>query len=493
MIAELSIPLVDSANPTHDPFETIAIWVNPKSAELEINDHNHADSLKLAIDWKQSGTDPRHISSAMVRFYLANADDYNLWDTNDASLRFCGRVASAKLQANGDSPIMLELECRDFTSLFLCATKFATEGIPKYSETLDKAWQRICKHTPGAEQLGPSIEFFGLDKPPSLDKAVSDRLRESNFHPKADADAWSIWQQCVGACGLISFFYLDRCIVTTATDYYTAGNPPLLIRGVNVLDLSLERNNEFTLRGVGIQSFDPLSGRVIEGLWPPVGDARVKHKKIGAAKKHDKASLFSKEERDFFQFGSITHEAQAIELAKRVYEERSRQQMRGTVTTAEMSVATTSDDDFNLLDLSSGDVIHIEFDRKIYDALAEIDSESDRVAYLTQKANMREELALVLARNMSALAAQETSFYVQTVKTTLEATATGGSFRIEVQFCNRILPSGSASEQDAPGTYDASQSPEAEAERDKQKKAEQKAFSHGNPSATTGGPFPKPS
>ncbi len=139
---------------------------------------------------------------------------------------------------------------------------------------------------------------------------------------KPDADAWAaIWQQCVGMCGLISFIRKDQCIVTTATDYYTSANPPRLIWGQNILRISEERDTRTAGAGVGITSFDPLTGTALEALWPPVGDASIRRKRLSAKKAGSPDAVRQSEAREYFAYPGVTDDATLLGTsAKRVYE-----------------------------------------------------------------------------------------------------------------------------------------------------------------------------
>jgi len=76
--------------------------------------------------------------------------------------------------------------------------------------------------------------------------------------------------------GLISFIDVDRCVVTTATDYYSAMRPAVLVWGSNLARLSERRDIHFANKGIAVRSFDPITGRTIEALWPPQGQATSK-------------------------------------------------------------------------------------------------------------------------------------------------------------------------------------------------------------------------
>ncbi len=442
--AKLAVPLKTSAG---DYSQVIEFPVRVQSCRLTYNDHNHADTANLVLDWQDAGTDPRYISGATVQVYIGEADDLDAWEPSKDDLRFVGRMSKPTRHAGEDEPMSVECEFLDYTSFFLLSKPFATDGIPGYDQTLDQAWARICENTPGAEPLAQSIEFYGISQIPKIGDAVAPRFRKlKKVAVNSGADAWAIWQQCVGMCGLISFIDQDKCHVMTATDYYTAVDPPVLVWGRNISAITEERNNDFDRKGIGLTSFDPETGKTLEALWPPIGDQKVKGKRVAASKSKDEAALRQSEKRDYFSYPAITDPDRLLELAKRVYEERARQEMTGTVRTSEMRLETVSGAEFDLLRLRSGDVLRIEFDSEDRQTIANMPSEQDRVDYLVGR-GYTQEIATIMARNVSDLTELDATFYVKSVTAEIESDEDGGSFTVEVQYANRILLTG-----DAPST-----------------------------------------
>jgi hypothetical protein len=412
--------------------------VRVRRAVLDSNDHNHADTLRISAEWRDAGVDPRLLSDATCDFYLGSADDTGRWRPGPASLRFCGIAVRVGRVAEEGSGFVAELDFQDYTRFFLKAKPFGSSGIPDYAQTLDAAWRRIVGQTPGADVLSDRLVLQGVDSYPTLGNAVAPRFAKLGKVPtKPETDAWAVWQQCVGMLGLISYVRKDQVIVTTATDYYTAGDPPRLVWGRNLLSLAESRDADRAGRGVGLTSFDPLSGTTIEALFPPLGDPRVMRNKVAAAKAGDPAAIRQAEERDYFAYPGVTKVDLLLTLAERVWEERSRQELEGTLRTAEMNVATQSGANFDLLSLGAGDVLRVEFEQKDKEALSAIPTTQGRIAYLTRR-GYSEGAATVLTQNMATFATLDPSFFTKRVTTTYEGVDESGTFQIDVNYCNRI-------------------------------------------------------
>ena len=412
--------------------------VRVRRAQLESNDHNHADTLKLSAEWRDAGVDPRLLANATCDFYLGSASDDGRWRPSRGDLRFVGIATRVQRAARESEGFTVDVEFQDFTRFFLKAKPFGTSGIPDYSQTLDGAWRRIVSQTPGAAVLANRLRLQGLASAPELGKAVAARFAKLSKVPtKPNTDAWAVWQQCVGMLGLISYVRLDEVVLTTATDYYTANDPPRLVWGRNILAMAESRDTDRAQRGVGITSFDPLSGTSLEALWPPIGDEHVRHKKVSAKKAGDETALRQAEERDYFAYPEVTNPDVLLEIAKRMYEERSRQELEGSLHTAEMRVATFAGSDFDLLRLAAGDVVRVEFEQQEREQLASLGGTQARVDYLVAR-GYSDTTAEVIAGSVDDLGRLEPNFFTKRVTTTFEADESDGKFEIELNYCNRV-------------------------------------------------------
>ena len=447
MLAVLTVPVAGTSSEKEEQEKTtsaVSFPVRVQRAALESNDHNHADTLRLSVEWRDAGVDPRLLSNATCDFYLGQADDTGRWQPTRADLRFVGVATKIARLAQADEGFHVEIELHDYTRFFLKAKPFGTTGIPDYSQTLDEAWRRIVSQTPGAEALADRLRLQGLTSYPILGTAVASRFAKLGKVPtKPGTDAWAVWQQCVGMLGLISYVRLDEVIVTTSTDYYTASDPPRLIWGRNLLALAESRDADRAGQGVGITSFDPLTGTTLEALWPPVGDERVKKKRASAKKAGEEAALRQAEERDYFAYPEVTDPDALLTVAQRVYEERSRQELEGSLRTAEMRVSTLQGEDFDLITLAAGDVVRVEFEEADKERLAAMKSTAERTEYLVAR-GYSEDAADLIARNVEDLGRLAPNFFVKRVMTMLSTDDDAGEFSVEVTFCNRIDISGAA-------------------------------------------------
>jgi len=168
------------------------------------------------------------------------------------------------------------------------------------------------------------------------------------------------------------------------------------------------------------------------------------------------------EPRDLYDVPGVTSEKVLEEIAQRIYEERSRQELSGTAVTYEMRVPAfgvdrtvgaahltvpeidTEGDEIDLLTLGAGDVIRIEFDPEHIREIGQLSDLEDRIDRMVGL-GYSESVAEVVARNLVDYAKLTASFFVRAVRVTMETTAEGGTFEVEIDFCNRIQIDGSTS------------------------------------------------
>lgn len=429
--------------------ETITLQVRPRRVAIEYNDHNHADTASISAEWRDAGVDPRFLKSATCEIWIGSADEYGIFTPTDKNLRFIGVMTRPRRSAREGSGFQTELEFHDYTDLFLRQKPFPTKGLPAFTDDIFGAWQKICDHTGPLDEEGEVIssvaalrnrlEFRGgVDPGTVLASAVSRRFAKLSSVPSKDkADAWAVWQQCVGMLGLISYIDRDRCIVTTSTEHYAPESAPRMVWGKNILELDEEANAHFSDKGVAITSFDPLTGTTLEAFWPPANDKRIRRKRVSASKKKAKAPAFESERYDYFEYHGVTDPNRLLSIAQRVWDERSRQELEGKLRTAEMFVDTVDQRIIDILELRTGDNIRVEIDPADHETLSSLGSTPRRIDYLTAR-GYSEDVAKLIVRNMKESNVLDATFHTTRVNIEVEADGDAGKFEVGIAFQNRI-------------------------------------------------------
>lgn len=424
---------------------------------LERNSFLQPDYLELVCDWQTTGLDPRLIRDGTVQFHLGCADEFGDWEpstgggrTGYGNCRFIGTVTTAARNSAEGAPYQVTMRALDHTDFFLRAKPFGSAGIPDFSQNLRDAWTRVCSQTPGAEGLADNIEFIGLDRIPRLSEASSPRWHRlaPSIPVPANTDAWTVWRTAVEMLGLITFIDYDRVVVTNTEGYYRTTKLPSLAWGKNILEMTEQRDYVNFANGVGMRAFDPLSGQMLEAVWPLRSAADARKKRANALTLRQTSSDPDAAIVPRYDWVTpppgITNLKALQDAARETYRERSKQEYQGVCQTLEFVVPvfdpTTGADSltetFDLLDLVPGDNIHIAPNEDHADLFRTM-TQSEREAYLLNQGYDAEAAALI-AESAENLTLLNQDFYVKSLK------AVGGedSVQFEVTYCNRILLGG---------------------------------------------------
>lgn len=426
------------------------------------NPHTKADELDLTLDFADAGIDPRILSNAVVSWHMSEEDGYWPWQMTPDNQRFEGIVTEVRRTGShdgGDSHTSVEVKCVDYTAFFIRAKPFNVNGVPRITQTLTEAWQTICAGFDTLEGGNPvsylsnAIEFRGIPAPgPILAFSMPKRFMASTQGPRIgvdrNADAWAIWQQCVGQLGLISFFDRGKLVVTTTAAYWTSIDPVVLTWGGkngepgDILSFDESRENQFDQRSVGVSSFNVMTGAVLESIYPPRAQtqAQNKGKGPGAAKHVAAGGKVAQEDSriDWFSFPGVSEQSVLDEIAKRAFEERAKLALKGEIHTAELALKADSGREISALDLQPGDSLRVRVDTTDLEGelLSQLSNEA-KAGYLIQRGYSRQ-VAMVIANSWDYLQQARGTFYVTAVRVDFRANRSESSVDVRINYCNSI-------------------------------------------------------
>lgn len=474
-VPALGLPSVRVAQQATD--EVFKLDVRPTKARWLSNPYNEADELDLTLSYDESGIDPRYLKSAEVYFWLADADPTQPFTPSADTQRFVGIVREVGREFNETVGKVVTMRVQDYTCLFLEMKTYPASQLPRYTDTLLTAWQRVCDNTgyldldthtiqSSVSNLRDRITFQGgVQGNTPLGKSVPNRIAQlGHMQAQTGTDAWAVWRTVCESLGLITFIRGDRCIVTTATDYFTASDPPLFVWGMNVLELKETRDlGQVSGKGVCVRSYDPLSGTTLESLYPPSGDALAVHKKkIGASAKKAPKTVHTQDYETFDLPFPVADQETLDNIGERVWQERTRQELRGELVTREMEISTASlsairtpgngglqtlaqgSTNFDLLQLQAGDQIQVKIERDALDAVQGLATVDQRVGALVAR-GYSEDMAQFIAANLDSIDKLSAFFLVHTVEVTVDSASNAGqcAYDCRIEFVNRVDISGS--------------------------------------------------
>ncbi len=406
------------------------------------------------MGWEESGCDPRLLKNATVEFYMWDDERQEHFDIEDREksknfLRFAGICTKVHRKLAAESS-EVTMTFNDYTTLFIHMKPFPTAGMPEYSDTLKQIWEKICDHTgardPNDEKKIISTvtalrdrlnteRLFAAEQEYTLGQLVNKRFHaidKPSIHQ--GANAWEAWQWCVGALGLVSYIRGTECVIMTSTEHYGETEAPVMLYGENILEFEENSDTSISGKGIMLKSFDHLTGRTIEAVYPLPGDERLKLKKsvaraAAAGKGNIDVNSVSADYQEFNYF-SIQDQQALNTRAKEAYEEYSRQQMDGTLKTCEMAVEDSNGEVFDLLSLQANDSIVIAIDPDIRN-FTDADS---AYHYMVDVLGYNDGLAQIIAQNVEAVELQNPVFHV----TSMNVEYADGSCNIEIKYHNLV-------------------------------------------------------
>ena len=431
-------------------------------ARVTKNDFNSADEAEVDIAYAQAPFDPRLLSNAIVYVYLANAAGTGEWRPQPTDLRFVGIVNSAERTLD-DEHKTVRLRALDYTTLFLSMKPYPqSTGSPLLSQTLRQAWATVCDHvgfydfTTPTGQLTSSVSDLranirGIPDDSLLDQPIGSAMLSRIAQLGAvqiphEADGWAAWRACVDPLGLLTWIDGDTCWVAQAPDYYSAKNPAVFQYGQNVKMVSESRDvSNLNGKGIHLTSFDPVTGKTLESFFPHRDDQRVVKKRLNATRTPGAPGLapVTDYEHQTYPYSCTQDSLNAV--AERVWEERSRQELEGRLTTNKMTVlAKDGKTQIDLLGMKHGDQIIVALDQVALDEMRKLPTTFARSYYLLQR-GFSASIAALIARDQGYLSRLLPTFVVKQV--TFDYDSEAQSFNTEVSFCSRINPNTGSSDE----------------------------------------------
>jgi len=343
-------------------------------------------------------------------------------------------------------------------------------GAPTFSQSLREAWATVCDNTgyydftTESGKIVSSVadlraKIKGIPDDSVLDMPVGDSVltRIAKFgvlQVPHEADAWAVWRSCTDPLGLITWIEADTCFVATAPDYYSARAPAVFAYGTNVKSMTETRDvSSLNSKGIHLTSFDVLTGKTIESFFPDRDDGRVVKKRVPASAKKGTPGLAPVTDYEHQTYNYAATQDTLDDVAERVWEERSRQELQGKLTTTEMVVQSTGfdrhgrprpGDNVDVLGIKHGDQIAVQLDDISLDEMRKLPSVFARSLYLIQRGFPANTAALI-AKDQGFLEGLLSTFVVKTV--TVDLDTESDTFTVDIEYCSRINPNTGATDE----------------------------------------------
>lgn len=396
---------------------THVFQVEPRSCSWERNSVREADTFSLELDFRELPLDPRVVRAIWVALYVADlgAPDTEI-DLGDASQRvMVGYVdePEVSLEESGET---VSLTGRDYTSLFL--DKSWSAGSIDITGSLRKVVSAILAQVPGAESIPVDLGSNGGVQ-------LSTLTGRSLWAPEPDSDAWMVLSDLCGLVGLIPVVELDTLRIVDPAELgdRRAG----FLYGRDLTRLVFRRAfNEARTAQVEVRAWDPAA-RVSRSARYPKSPIVLRKKITPSGEvKTDNAPLA------VYSVTGGYSKAELEQLAERIYQDGAREQIEGSLETAEL---VDVEQGTALPQLANGDRVDVLLGTDLAGSIAEM-SPSEAVAFLTSGPRpMAEAVARAFVDGFQRAERLASTFYVKRARHRWEVEQ---GYSLEVDFVNLV-------------------------------------------------------
>jgi len=428
--------------------ETSVMPVSCRNLVVERNDYTEADTFKARIDYKSFPFDPRCIRACGVTVCMEDrkrvfkqSNDLALIEPSVDNIIFQGFADESSIEFD-DQTRSVVLEGRDFTALFIDTKRVNTSPIP-LSKPIDQLISDLILEQEATKDIKVENRT-GETELPILAKLAPDFNPVTSVKNQARKETyWDIMQDILRRVGFIGFIEIDKFVITKPQNIYEKKQIKQFIYGGNIKDFKLTRKiGRAKNYNVKISSFNPIEKRTETALIPKeakdpnfvanFGNTEITipqldkdGKKIEPPKLADYISFLAKD---------ITNKDQLIKIGESVYEEMSRQQIEGELTTYEMEIpeeTVQGSSPVKFSSLKNGTAINIYLSQGELKAINSDSTNAEKKAFLLRR-GYPANVATAFAESLNRI---NTAFYTKSVKFEIDQE---NGFSMDLKFINFI-------------------------------------------------------
>ncbi len=464
---------VPTPGPDGTPFEDVITGIAPSKITLTKRPHHQADTCDVTINGSALPFDPRAINGIIIAVYMAAVPTTATPVKDNKYLRFVGYADKAPVKRGAKGP-SVELKCRDLSSILRDCKPLPVKATPLYSDTLIDAVKRILTAavaqpaagggTSSATASVSSTSDFADGDPTqaedviqiddatsngeatlTLGRVVSQRVATSAVPLKRDTTAWEAIEYCARLVNVLVSVELGFLLLRSPSDTFAStsapvrtfyfGDDPVSGSFGDVLDVELDKNFIRNRKGIRVVTFDPTTRRALQSDYPPASQIPPKQRPPAPKAKKTKSTVGTGQpkppDRDVLQIGShgIHTQAELDAVAKRIYLEKSTQEIEGSITTKVWGGDANTQD---VLDLANGDRIGIILDPKLEAELRNTSDKNAQIDFIVKRLGCSQSAAQALID--ASTNPSSTNFYLKTI--THDWSPKGASSKID--FYNLI-------------------------------------------------------
>lgn len=439
---------------------------------VNINDYTQADTFDAEIDYKQFPFDPRAIRAVAVT--VAMEDVGHLYDSNNSPTRIQPRASRDPVSGKDSNVIFVgfadeesmnfddtkrtvRFEGRDFTSLLIDRKYLA--GPVNLEQPVDVVISKLL------EDLNETVKLT-IDNRTGADLPVLAKFYDSKDDVSGrknvakDESYWDLIQRIISQAGLICYIELDKLVISTPRILYGNAAIKRFIYGRNIKNLEFKRkigrrkNFNVVVRAMNLATKEVITAKIPAEATPEWSKAtgipieEIKIPEILPGDKPKDQQALKPAPYISFRLSNINDKSHLVKVGENIYEELGRQQIEGSIETADMMViqsgfrydktatgktisVETGKSEFDILKLRNGTPVSVWLDTKDLKDVVQFANSESRELYLKAR-HIDPKAARFLSENIGRA---DASFYTKSVQFTLDDTS---GFKAKVEIINFI-------------------------------------------------------
>jgi len=429
--------------------EVYSFPVLARNVKVSINDYTKADTFSASIDYKNFPFDPRTIRALGVTIHIEDREkifqinnQLDLIKPSKENTVFQGYADTENISLD-ESDRTVTIEGRDFTALLIDRQYFG--GPIAHTKPIDKVLEDLLAQLPEALEL--KLDNRTGETLPTLSQLYGGKQPEQEKkNQKRKQSYWDVIQKIIALSGLIAYIELDQLVITKPRNLYSdsVGKEKLFIFGKNLKSLDFKRKLG-RQKGYNVRVLSAnLEEKTIFDVKIPedateefVGRLGIKKERIKLPTIKSDGTKAKEEESKpapfyTFRIADLQNKDQAVKMGEEIFEEISRQELEGSLTTKEMTLCETDGKTiFDATKFRNGTPITIEIDQGDLKDLDMSASKGDIKKFLIKRC-YAPVIADALAETLKKI---NTPFYTRSVQMTVDQ---NDGFTLDVDFINYI-------------------------------------------------------
>ena len=399
--------------------------IQPVKASVSRNTHSQATTAEVTVRGSALPFDPRQIGGINIALYIGAVDTIGGEIVANEHLQFVGYCDGMRRTRDEKGPVV-ELKARDMTALLRDFKPIPRDAMPRYSDTVESAINRVLDVIPNVTAAdGSKLLTLVTSDLTSLQVggAVHSRFRNAALQLPPETTAWQAIEHVCGLASLNVMVRLGQIIVRRTIDVDARGDVATIFtfggEDANLLSVGDEKKFVRNRKGVQVLSFDPATRERIVAIYPRDADLLPSHRPRAQLRRtftttrrvRRGAPAAAVQDRDVFDAYGIHSQDALDRYAELLYRERSSQEIEGTLITPIWTP--------EILALDNGDRFKLSIDPELAAGLRNATSRQAMVQMLVERLDVNKQAANALID--ASLDRPSDVFFARTVTHEFEA------------------------------------------------------------------------